>query len=252
MTNLLDLGLPILSVCFVAILAGGLVKGLVGIGLPLVALPIMVIFIPIPKAIALLLISSLATSVWQSFHGGHFIHSVKRFWPLLLGLTIGISISVKALTSFDIRLLYLILGVIVAVFSSILQRQLVFTIPSQAERWAAPLAGLVSGLIGGISMLFGPTFAIYLSGLRLGKELFISVISLAGWWAMLVLAAAMTQYKLLDGADLAGSVLALVPSFLGLTLGQRLRSHINENLFRKCLAAILFLIGLNLLRKSFG
>jgi uncharacterized protein len=252
MTNLLDLGLPILSVCFVAIFAGGLVKGLVGIGLPLVALPIMVVFIPIPKAIALLLISSLATSVWQSFHGGHFMHSIKRFWPMLLGLTIGISISVKALTSFDIRLLYLILGVIVAVFSTILQRQLVFTITPRAERWVAPMVGLGSGLIGGISMLFGPMFAIYLSGLKLGKNLFIAVISLAGWWAMLVLAAAMTQYQLLDSTDLLGSVLALIPSFLGLALGQHLRSHINENLFRKCLAVILFLIGLNLLRRALG
>src|SRR5574340_136791 len=103
MTAFLDIGAPVLAACAAAILAGGLVKGVVGIGLPLVALPVMVNFIPVPKAIALLILSSFATSVWQSVDGGQFASSARRFWPLLAGIAAGVAISVKALATFDIK-----------------------------------------------------------------------------------------------------------------------------------------------------
>ncbi|HSN39933.1 MAG TPA: sulfite exporter TauE/SafE family protein [Burkholderiales bacterium] len=250
MTAFLDLGAPVLAACAAAILAGGLVKGVVGIGLPLVALPVMVNFIPVPKAIALLILSSFATSVWQSVDGGEFASSARRFWPLLAGIAVGVAISVKALTTFDIKALYLILGAIVTVFASVLHRRMVFSVAPRAERWVAPLTGVVAGLMGGLSMLFGPIYAMYLSGLRLGREMFVAAISLANVWATVVLAAAMAKYDLLGGADLMASLLALIPSSLGVLLGTKLRRHINETVFRKMLAVVLFLIGLNLIRRA--
>jgi uncharacterized membrane protein YfcA len=250
MTEFLDLGAPVLAACAAAMLAGGLVKGVVGIGLPLVAIPIMANFIPIPKAIALLILSSFATSVWQSADGGLFTPSVKRLWPMLIGIAIGVAISVKALATFDVKLLYLILGVIVTTFASLLHRRLVIPVTPRAERWVAPLAGIVAGLIGGLSMLFGPIYAMYLSGLKLGKELFVAAISLFNVWATVVLAIAMAQNDLLGGADLMASLLALIPSSLGVLLGTKLRHRINEEVFRKALAVVLFLIGLNLVRRA--
>jgi len=250
MTEFLDLGVPVLAACTIAMLAGGLVKGVVGIGLPLVALPIMANFIPIPKAIALLILSSFATSVWQSADGGLFTPSVRRFWPLLIGIVIGVAVSVKALATFDVKLLYLILGVIVTGFASFLQRQLVLPVTPRAERWAAPLTGVVAGLIGGLSMLFGPIYAMYLAGLKLGKESFVAAISLFNVWATIVLAAAMAKYSLFGSADLVASLLALIPSSAGVLLGTKLRHRINEDVFRKALAVVLFLIGLNLVRRA--
>lgn len=252
MTDFLGLGAAALVACAVAVLAGGTVKGVVGIGLPLVALPVMANFIPIPKAIALLILPSFATSVWQSFHGGLFASSVRRFWPLLLGIGAGTAISVRMLATFDVKALYLILGAIVVVFATVLHRRLVFTVAPRAEPWLAPAAGVASGLVGGLSMLFGTVYAMYLSGLKLGKEALVAAISLANVWATLVLAAAMARYDLLGGTDLAASLLALVPAFGGVLLGTWLRRYINESLFRKTLAVVLFLIGLNLIRKALG
>ncbi|MFN7086103.1 MAG: sulfite exporter TauE/SafE family protein [Burkholderiales bacterium] len=250
MTSVLDFGAPVLAACAAAMIAGGLVKGVVGIGLPLVALPVMASFVPLHKAIALLILSSFVTSVWQSFHGGRFVASARRFWPLLAGIVVGVATSVRALATFDIRLLNLILGAIVTLFASLLSRQLVFAVAPRAERWAAPFAGAIAGLVGGLSMLFGPVYAMYLAGLKLGKESFVAAISLANVWATVVLAAAMTRYELVSGTDLAASLFALVPSSLGVVLGTRLRHRIDEGLFRKALAAVLFLIGLNLIRKA--
>lgn len=252
MTDVLGLGTIAVIACAIGMMAGGTVKGVVGIGLPLVSLPVMAIFIPIPKAIALLLLPSFATSVWQTFHGGLLVPSVKRFWPLLLGMAIGTPISVRMLATFDVEALYLILGTVVAIFAALLHRSMVLPVSPRAEPWAAPAVGAASGLVGGLSMLFGPVYAMYLAGLKLGKERLVAVIALCNVWATLVLAASMAGFNLFGGTDFVASLLALIPSFAGLGVGQWLRRHINEDLFRKTLAAVLFLIGLNLIRKAFA
>lgn len=252
MTDFLGLGATAVFACAIAMIAGGTVKGVVGIGLPLVSLPVMATFIPIPKAIALLLLPSFATSVWQAFQGGLFAPSVKRFWPLLLGMAIGTPISVQMLATFDVKVLYLILGTIVAIFAALLHRSLVLPVSPRAEPWAAPLIGAASGLVGGLSMLFGPVYAMYLAGLKLGKEHFVAVIALSNVWATIVLAASMARFDLFGGTDFVASLFALIPSFAGLAIGQWLRGYINEDLFRKTLAGVLFLIGLNLIRKALG
>jgi uncharacterized protein len=246
MDGFLGLGAIALLACAIAMMAGGTVKGVVGIGLPLVSLPVMATFIPIPKAIALLLLPSFATSVWQVFHGGFFGRSVKRFWPLLLGMAVGTVISVRLLATVDTKALYIALGSLVAFFAAVLHRRLV------AEPWVAPVTGIASGLVGGVSMLFGAVYAMYLSGLKLGKDPFVAAVALCNVTATIVLAGAMARHGLLGGTDLVASLLALIPSFAGLTLGQWLRGRIEEERFRKVLAVVLFLIGLNLIRKSLG
>ena len=252
MDSFVDVGATALLACAIAMVAGGTVKGVVGIGLPLVSLPVMATFIPIPKAIALLLLPSFATSVWQTFRGGLFIPSARRFWPLLLGMAIGTPISVRMLASFDVKVLYLILGTIVSVFATLLHRRLVLPVSPRAEPWAGPVVGAASGLVGGLSMLFGPVYAMYLAGLRLGKEQFVAVIALANVWATIVLATSMARVNLFGGTDFAASLLALIPSFGGLAVGQWPRGQINEDRFRKTLAVVLFVIGLNLIRKALG
>jgi uncharacterized membrane protein YfcA len=252
MDGVLGLGAVALLACAIAMIAGGTVKGVVGIGLPLVSLPVMATFIPVPKAIALLLLPSLATSIWQIFHGGLFGQCLRRFWPLLVGMAVGTVISVRVLATVDPGVLYLALGALVAAFAAVLYSRLVFTVPPRAEPWLAPVTGVAAGLVGGLSMLFGAVYAMYFSGLKLGKDPFVAAVALTNGVATLVLAAAMARYDLLGGTDVAGSLLALLPAFAGLMLGQWLRGRIDEDRFRRILAVVLFLIGLNLIRKAFG
>jgi hypothetical protein len=167
-------------------------------------------------------------------------------------MAVGTVISVRVLATVDPAVLYLALGALVAAFAAVLHRRLVFTVPPRAEPWLAPVTGVAAGLVGGLSMLFGAVYAMYFSGLKLGKDPFVAAVALTNGVATLVLAAAMARYDLLSGTDFAGSLLALVPAFAGLMLGQWLRGRIDEDRFRRILAVVLFLIGLNLIRKAFG
>ena len=84
-----------------AIMAGGLVKGTFGLGLPLVAMPLMTYFIGVANAISLLVVPILATNLAQGFIGGWpaFLARFRRFAPAVIALTVCIALSMKALRS---------------------------------------------------------------------------------------------------------------------------------------------------------
>ena len=47
---------------------GGLVKGATGMGLPIVALPILATFLNVPHAVAVVCIVAIFTNAWQAWH----------------------------------------------------------------------------------------------------------------------------------------------------------------------------------------
>ena len=123
MTEFTGLGAAAIAACVAGMIAGGTVKGIVGIGLPLVSLPIIASFIPVHKAIALLVLPSFATSVWQTFDGGLFAVSVRRLWPMLAGIAAGTWVSVGLLAKIDVQSMYLVLGIIIGTYATILHRR---------------------------------------------------------------------------------------------------------------------------------
>ena len=71
------IGLTIVAGTF--ILAGG-VKGVIGLGLPTVSLAILTIAFDLTTAMALLLVPSFVTNVWQALVGGEALNVIKRLW----------------------------------------------------------------------------------------------------------------------------------------------------------------------------
>ena len=234
------------------LLFGGLVKGATGLGLPTFAVPVMVTFIPLPQAMALVAFSSLATSMWQAVEGGLFFKALRRLAPLIVTMALGVAAGAGALALVAPRTVTLIIGAIVVAYALLFFARVTFTIPPQAERWAGPLAGLTVGAIGGASMIFGPLYAVYFAALRVPKDLFVVAVSICNLFGTVFVVVALAGYSLVNTADLGLSLVAAVPSFAGLWLGRRLRGRLNERSFARVLAFVLLAVGLILLRKAFA
>ena len=69
-------------------LLAGLVKGVVGMGLPPVAIGIMALAMPPAQAAALVLVPAFVTNIWQMAPGRNLILIVRRLWPLLVCICI--------------------------------------------------------------------------------------------------------------------------------------------------------------------
>ena len=68
----------------------GTVKGVIGLGLPTVALGLLTASIGLEAAMALMLAPSCVTNLWQALVGGHGVAVVRRTWPFLLLATLAV------------------------------------------------------------------------------------------------------------------------------------------------------------------
>lgn len=236
--------------CALGLFGGGVVKGAIGIGLPLVATPALATLLGVKQAVAVLSLPVLFANIWQAWYGEHYAQVLRRFWPLVVAMTIGIGASTQLLATLDSNLLFFVLGLVVITYPLTMLLRFETRIASRSERWAGPLTGVIAGLLSGISYFFGPPLAIYFSALRLNKDLFVAAIALIGLIAAALTAVLLASHAVLDGRAVMLSLLAVIPTLIGVFAGTWLRRRVDETLFRRTVAIALLVIGANLVRKA--
>ena len=230
-----------------ALFAGGAVKGLVGIGIPLVSISLLSLFLPLPDAVALLPVPMIAANVWMSFAGNHFLPALRRFWPLVLAMVAGTVVGAQVLTALDLASLNLLVGIFVVVFCLSSHVNPAMRLPERYEVGAGMFAGGIGGFMGGLSALFGPPLILYLTSLRLDRDTFVGVISSIYLCCSVTLVIVFGSVGVMSRAQFAESVIACVPLLLGVWVGQRFRGRIDEELFRKLLLVALLGVGVRLI-----
>ena len=228
--------------------AGGVVKGTLGIGLPLVSVPLLSLFIPATHAIALVAMPVLVSNAWQAFDSGK-LQSLRRFAPLIATQLVATLLTVPMTLAMSAKATNVALGVVVLLAVALLCLPLRLEVAPERERWWSAGIGALSGVMGGVSSLTGPLIISYLMSLRLPREIFIGSISLIYLGAAIPLYASMAAYGRLGGAELALSALALIPMALGLAFGRKLREHLSEIWFRRVLLTFLSLVAVVLVLK---
>ena len=101
-----------------ALAAGAVVKGATGMGLPLVALPVLTAFFGLQHAVGLMTIPIIVTNIWQVWRFRSEAGSARlSFMPwFLVAGAIGIGIGTWALTALPERFLVLTLGIILLIY----------------------------------------------------------------------------------------------------------------------------------------
>ena len=238
--------LTLIVLSALALFAGGTVKGLVGIGIPLVSLSLLSLFLPLADAVILLPVPIIVANIWQSFSKPHFVPALRRFWPLVLAMFIGTVAGAQVLTSLDAASLNLLVGVLVVLFSlsSFMNPEL--RLPARFERGLGVVAGAFGGFMGGVSALFGPPIILYLTSLGLDRETFVGVISSIYLCSAVGLVIVFGSVGVMSQAQFIESAIASVPLMLGVWAGQRYRGAIREAVFRKLLLVVVLGVGVRL------
>jgi uncharacterized membrane protein YfcA len=238
-----------LYIAAVFILAG-VVKGVLGIGMPLVSLPLLATTVGPITAMALLAVPTFAVNFWQTCQSGYMSESVRRFWPAYPLAILGVVIGVTFLTRMDRNALMVVVGAVVVLIAVSQLTPIAFTVPKRAERWATPLVGIVSGLLGGITSFLGPVMVMYLVALRVHKDLFVGAIALFYMIAAIPFFVGLNLYGHFGWFEFWASCGAALMIWLGVLVGQRLRARASPELFRKLVLGLLIIIGANMIRKG--
>jgi len=236
-------GVLIIAVCTLAILLGGVIKGTLGVGLPLFAVPLLSLLIGSTHAIALVAVPVLVSNIWQAWQEGSWTASMKRFWPLMLSQSIMTVLAVYFTLSFSVKQLNMLVAFAVLLAVALMLFKPSFNIPPHREKMMGTLVGGLSGILGGVSSLMGPILISYTMSLKLKRDEFVGAISVIYLMTALPMYMAMFSFGRIEAMDLGYSVFALIPMAVGLKAGQKLRHRLSEEAFRKVLLAFLILIA---------
>lgn len=231
------------------VVAGG-VKGVLGIGLPLVAVPVLSQLMPVPTAIAAMTLPILLSNLYQGLDRRLVGPILRRFWPMIVTAMLTCLASAQLLVSLDARTTYLSLGLIVVAFAAFNLAGDRFGLPPRLEKPLGPVVGLLAGALGGLSTFFGPPIILYLVSLKLPKDAFVCAAGLAFAAAGLPLWGTLAAEGVLGPQELLLSAVFVLPVMLGVLAGQRLRRVVPQQTFRRVLLAVLLLMGLSLMRRG--
>ena len=228
-------------------LLAGTVKGVIGLGLPTVAMGLLGLAMLPAQAAALLIIPSTVTNLWQLAFGGHLSVLLKRLWPLLLLIVLGTGLGTLWLGMGSGAGVVRALGAALLVYALSGLFLPAFKVKPATERWLAPVCGLVTGLITSATGVFVIPAVPYLQALGLNRDQLVQALGLSFSVSTLALAAGLAWRGSLGGGEINASLLALAPALLGMWLGQALRQRISAVLFKRVFFIGMALLGAHLL-----
>ncbi|MDH3448968.1 MAG: sulfite exporter TauE/SafE family protein [Gammaproteobacteria bacterium] len=249
---LAEYGPWIIAWCFFALCCGGFIKGALGVGTPLLTVPMMAQVLPPQMAIAIMAIPVVVANLWQFAQAERSTAVVARFWPTFLAILVGTWVGVKILSIIDEQTLLILVGVAVIAFALLQGSRFRLHLPDALVKPAGVFFGGAAGLIGGVSSFFGPMLITYLISIRgLDKNQFVSSISFLYVSAVVPWTITLYLYGILDQRLLLYSTLATIPVTLGLLVGQRIRYSISDARFQYLIIGILMVSGISMLWRAY-
>jgi len=233
-------------------LLAGAVKGVIGLGLPTISLALLTVAVDLPNAMALLLVPSFVTNLWQAVVGGNGKVILRRLWPFLLMATGTVWLGATALVHVDLALLSALLGVLLIVYSTVSLAGLSFTITARQEIWIGPLLGTANGVLTGMTGSFVVPGVLFLQAIGLSRDMLIQAMGMLFTVSTLALAGALRGNDLLTAELGALSAMALLPAIAGMVVGQRTRRNLSEALFRRVFFVALLILGAYIIASAFG
>lgn len=240
----------ILALIAATFLVAGTVKGVIGLGLPTVSLALLTVTIGLHPAMAMLLVPSLVTNLWQAAVGGQFVQILRRLWPFLLAATVTVWIGATALSRIDANWLSALLGTLVVIYSVISLTRPAISIPQSSERWAGIGLGAVNGVFTGMTGSFVFPGVLYLQAMGLARDTLVQAMGILFTVSTVALAVALGGQNLLTAEIGITSTGAVVPALIGMVVGQRLRQRLSEQVFRKVFFSALLLLGAYIVIRS--
>jgi uncharacterized membrane protein YfcA len=227
-------------------LLAGLVKGALGLGLPTVAMGLLVVVMSPAQAAALIFAPSLVTNLWQATTGSRLSPLLRRFWPMLLATCLGVWVAARLLPGALGDGAGGVLGVLLACYAASGLFGIRIVIPPRAEPWLSPMVGLATGAATAATGIFVMPAVPYFQALGLDKDELVQALGLSFTVSTLALGLSLFLGGALRAEAAGASLLALAPALAGMWLGQAGRGRIGQAAFRRCFFVALALLGAHL------
>jgi uncharacterized membrane protein YfcA len=240
----------ILFIALVTFFFAGIIKGVVGLGLPTFSLAVLTVFADLPTAMAILVAPSLVLNFWQAVSGDSFKIILVKCWPFMICATVTVLVGAALFLSLEVNQLSAFLGCLIVLYA--ITGLFGFQIPVSKTRskWLGAVFGILNGLFTGLTGSFVVPGVMYLKSLGLNRDQFVQSMGILFTLSTLALLIGLQQNNLFTKEFGEISFYAIVPAIIGMSLGKRVREYFSEKVFNQIFFCVLFVLGAYIVASS--
>lgn len=236
-----------LAVVFLAIGAAAFIKGLTGTGFPLVAVPVMAVFLGVEHAVIVLQIPNLVSNVWLVWRYREQMKTTPHPKSMFVPSGIAIILGVWFLSAVDRTSAMIFLSVMLGFFLILLVIKPDLTLKGVALKIVTPIASAIGGFAQGATGVSGPAYTPLIFSMRLHKEAFVYYHGILYGFFNAVQISAMVWFGLFTPERLFQGLIALIPLLLFQYVGMMLTKRASLSTFNKAVIGVLILMEAKLI-----
>jgi hypothetical protein len=246
----MELDLVEIIVVFGALAVGGFVKGVTGTGLPMLAIPVMSLFLGVERAVIIMSIPGVVSNVWLVVEHSSAARE-SRDLPMLVGTGIvGTVAGTMLLTSTDGRWLSLGLAALIVAYVVLRVRRPHATLSPSTSAWLSPPVGLASGGLQGATGVSGPLLSTYLHSFGIPPSAYVFSVSTLFLIFSAVQVVTLIALGSYSATLLVLGALAILPVAAMLPLGSRLSKRMPADTFSHLIMGTLVVAAAALVWKA--
>ncbi len=242
--------LPSMIVSLIAFTLGGLVKGAMGLGMPVTVVSIMCLTTDIRTSAMLVLVPVLVTNLWQCIKSRVWFAVYRQYWRLTLSMSVILLFTSVCAVDFSQQFVTVVVGFVLLLFAVVNLWLKSARINNRFDRGAQYVAGISTGVLGGLSGLVVVPLAIYFTARDLDKEVFVASTAPFFLLGAGLLTVGYSASGLLTLVLSLQSSFLVLPALAGLVVGERVRPLISDRMFRTMLLLVFIAMGINLIQRG--
>jgi uncharacterized protein len=231
-----------------AFIVAGIAKGAIGMGMPPIAIGLMTFALPLDQALAIMVLPTMVTNVWQAIYGKGFLPLLRRFSTMAATSVIALFAVAIWAGHLGSPMALAWVGVLLVIYSLAALTRWRPAVSRANERWANPLIGAASGAVAGFTGVAAVPFLPYMQSLDMDRHELVQALGVM----FLFIIGALTLALLWQGAfhleTTTSGIAALVPTMIGVWLGQKSREAVSPETFRRIFIFGMLALGLNMAR----
>lgn len=234
-----------------AVAVGSLLKSVTGMGLPLVAIPVVSLFVGMEKAVVIIALPNVLLNALVAWRERHALPATRDLGRLCAATMAGAVAGTVVLVSLPAAPLIVLLAVVVLGYAAVALIVPELAISARASRRWAPAVGVSAGFLQGALGISGPLVATWIHSYRLRRAAYVLSVSV-----LFIVGGVVQTGVLLAQNRLAGlwlvALLACVPAVSSVRVGARMRDRLHSDAFDRVVLTVLVVSTLALVIQTFA
>ena len=232
------------------VLVAAFLKGIVGFGFPTTSTTVLALFVDVKTAVALVILPNIVMDGVQMARRGQLLSTARRLVLVLVAGAVGIVLGTQLLVMLPAWMATLVLGLFTLAFVALNATSFSPRLAPRWERPLGPVAGLVSGIVGGLTNTPGTALIIFFYALGLPKHEFLRSIALSFVTLKIVQLAAVSHFGLMSWSLFRLSLGLTAVALVGFYAGLQVQDRLDQRRFNRAVLVFLAATGLWLVIRS--